>query len=135
MDSALIDLISRYVSVAEDLFPRLAAHVGVQLPISNKDWACLGIEQRGETADGVKYFKHGFGVAMKDSSQSIELDLGAEGQFDGFDAWRLHDFAERNDIVIPYTDHRSLKAAMERAADAGQLRYSEDGLYYRANEI
>jgi hypothetical protein len=135
MDRALSQLISQYVGVAADLFPKVAAHVGADLPISNEDWACLDVDQRGETADGVKYFKHGYGVAMTDGSRHIDLDLGDEGQIDGFDAWRLFDFAEKNDIEIPFGSHECLDGVLETAAGAGELHFSGYILYYRAHGI
>jgi hypothetical protein len=135
MDTALKELISRYVTLARNLFPEVADYIGVELPISNIDWTCLSIEQRGETLGGVRYFKHGYGIAMNDGSQSIDLDIGPEGEFDGFDAWRLYQFAESNDIVIPYSDHKSLETAMTRAVNAGELQYMAGGLYFYANEI
>ena len=71
---------------------------------------------------------------MSDDSIGIDLDLGDAGQIDGFDAWRLFDFAKQNDIVIPYKDESALDAELRRLAKQGDLR-RRGKLYYRENEI
>ncbi|MEO1020009.1 MAG: hypothetical protein AAFY56_20315, partial [Pseudomonadota bacterium] len=76
MNSDLDDLITKYVDVAAELFPSVAEHLGASTPISNMDWASLGVPQRGSTPDGIDYFKHGYGVAMTDGRRKIDLDLG-----------------------------------------------------------
>ena len=134
MERVLSDLITQYVDVAARFFPRVAAHLDVVTPIKNMDWAMLGAARRGETPDGLKYLRHGFGVRMSDDSIGIDLDLGDAGQIDGFDAWRLFDFAKQNDIVIPYKDESALDAELRRLAKQGDLR-RRGKLYYRENEI
>ncbi len=96
MNSDLDELISKYVDVAAAMFPRVAEHLGVSPPISNMKWANLNVQQRGSTTDGINYFKHGYGVAMTDGKRKIDLDIGENGEINGFDGWRLFDFAERN---------------------------------------
>ena len=131
MDKALDDLISDYVDVASRLLPRVAKHLGVSLPITSIEWACLGVPQHGRTPDGVDYFKHGYGVAMKDVRHSIDLDLGENGEINGFDAWRLFDFAQGSDIQTPFGSHQEIETAIKEAERSGELAYSGYILYYR----
>ncbi|BDM81436.1 DUF6896 domain-containing protein [Acaryochloris marina] len=131
MDKALDELILSYVKCAESLFCRVASHLQLSLPISNRDWACLGIAQRGETEDGVKYFKHGYGVAMDDGSHYADLDLGDAGQTNGFDAWRLFDYAEQNKVDTPYKSVEEVEQAIKRAFQKDEIRFSGYILYYR----
>ncbi|MFK7845348.1 MAG: hypothetical protein AB8G77_08610 [Rhodothermales bacterium] len=132
MDTALQELVSAYVETAKTLFPRVAAYVGVSLPISNIEWASFDIPQSGETDDGIVYFKHGFGVGMNDGSRRIDIDLGAAGEMDGFDAWRLFDFAKQNKIDTPYSDYKDVEKAIETALQAGELEFSGYILFYRS---
>ena len=133
MEIALRDLISAYVETAEELFPRVAAHLGASLPISNVDWVCLRVEQIGETEDGIKYFEHGFGVNMDDGTRRIEFDLGTGGEMNGFDAWRLFYFAEVNGIKTRFRNAAEVQAAMDCAEKAGRLVHEKHKLYYLCN--
>ena len=131
MDRALDELIARYVDVAADLFPRVAEHLGVSIPVSNMEWTCLDLPQRGSTPDGIDYFKHGYGVAMSNGDYKIDLDLGDKGEINGFDAWRLFDFAKGSKIQTPFGSHKEIETAIKQAVDSGELKYSGYFLYYR----
>ena len=132
MDKALDDLITRYVDVAADLFPKVAEHLGVSIPISNMEWTCLDVPQRGSTPDGIDYFKHGYGVAMSNGEYKIDLDLGGKGEINGFDGWRLFDFAECSRIQTSFGSHKEIEFAIQQAVNSGELTYSGYILYYRA---
>lgn len=132
MNSDLDELITKYVEVAAELFPRVAEHLGASPPVSNIEWACLGVPQRGRTPDGINYFKHGFGVAMTDGKRKIDLDLGENGEINGFDAWRLFDFAEGNKISTSFGSLEDIETAIDEAVASGELTYSGYTLYYRA---
>lgn len=131
MNRDLDELIAKYVDVAAEMFPGVAKHLGASPPISNTEWACLDVPQSGVTFDGTQYFKHGYGIVMKDGNREIDLDLGEKGEINGFDAWRLFDFAERNKIATPFGSHKEIETAMQEAVDSGELAYSGYILYYR----
>ena len=131
MERMLDELITKYVDVAAQLFPRVAEYLGLELPITREEWASLGVPQRGETSDGIEYFKHGYGVALKGGKYKIDLDLGKNGEINGFDAWRLFDFAEGNVLQVPFGSHREIESALKDAEISGDLICSYS-LYYRA---
>lgn len=131
MNRDLNELITRYVDVAAELFSSVAEHLGTTPPIPNMEWASLDVPQRGSTPDGINYFKHGYGVTMTDGKRKIDLDLGENGEINGFDAWRLYDFAERNNIPTSFGSHTELETAIQEAVDSGELTYSGYILYYR----
>lgn len=131
MDRELDELITRYVDVAAELFPRVAKHLGVSIPIANREWADLRIEQRGSTTDGIDYFKHGYGVAMTDGNHKIDLDLNLTGQIDGFDAWRLFEFARSNKLHTSFNSHYEIESALQVALKSDELEYPQDKLYRR----
>ncbi len=130
MKSELRELIEAYRAKASELVPRLSASLGFKLPITNNDWTGLDIPQRGKTSDGLRYFKHGFGVAIRYDGGEIDVDFGDQGEYDGFDAWRLFRFAEENEVKTPYNDHREIDADIKDAESRGQLRFSGHILYY-----
>jgi len=130
MDKALADLISAYVETAASLFPRVARHLGTSLPISNIDWASLDVPQKGETPDGVRYFKHGYGVSMYDGRRTINMDVGDNGEIDGFDPGRLFDFAKENGLDTQFRSHLDIESVIKKATEAGELKYSGYILYF-----
>ena len=131
MNSDLDELITKYVDVAAELFPRVAQHLGASASISNTDWAMLGVPERGITSDGIKYFKHGYGVVITDGKRKIDLDLGDNGEINGFDAWRLFDFAESNKIPTSFGSHKEIETSIKEAVVSGELTHSGYILYYR----
>ena len=131
MDKPLDDLISAFTETAASLFPRVARHLGASQPISNIEWACLEVPQKGETSDGVKYFKHGYGVSMYDGHRTINMDVGNNGEIDGIDPGRLFDFAKENGIATPFRNYSDIEPAIKQATEAGELKYSGDILYFR----
>ncbi len=124
MKIELRELIEAYQNKASELIPRVSQALGFQLPITNTDWVGLDIAQRGKTSDGLHYFKHGYGLAIKFDGGEIDLDFGDNGEFDGFDGWRLFRFAEQSNLKTPYKDHREIEVDMKEAESNGHLRYS-----------
>lgn len=130
MKNELRQLIDAYCAKASELIPHLANAIKFKLPISNINWALLDIPCRGKTADGLEYYKHGYGVAIKYDGGEIDIDFGSQGEYNGFDAYRLMSFAEENNIPILYDNFRELESDFKDAEKKGQLRYSGYILYY-----
>ena len=124
MNADLLDLIGRYQSAVAEMFPRLARHLGVELPVTNTEWAWIGAEQRGRTEDGIEYFIHGYGVTLNSGEVEVDFDLGDKGQIDGFDLYRLKRFIQDNDILTPLSDEAELTRAFESAVESSELVYS-----------
>jgi len=130
MNEDLHNLIVQYQRAVEELFPRVASHLKVQLPVSNVEWTLIRPERRGETPDGIKYFMHGYGIAMDDGNLKVDFDLGENGQINGFDAERLAKFVEKNEIKTPLKNRNAIAAAITEAESTGELSYSGYILYY-----
>ena len=131
MKRALRNLVSAYIETSSSLFPRLATHLGITIAISNIEWVCADFPQKGITGDGISYAKHGYGVAMNDGEKYIDLDLGDNGEIDGFDAWRLFMFADENGISTGYKSHCEIESELESAVSKGHLFRSGSLLYVR----
>ena len=130
MDKRLELAIEQYQAAVKSLFPRVAAHLGVKLPISNTEWTGIDAEQRGTTSDNIQYFIHGYGIAMKDGEIKVDFDLGDQGQINGFDLWRLWGFIEDNNLKHIINSKEQLKALFEEAVAKNELIYSGYILYY-----
>jgi hypothetical protein len=133
MKTELRQLIEAYQTKAAELIPRLSKALGFNLPVNNSEWAGLDIPHRGKTPDGLEYFKHGYGVAIKYEGGVIDVDFGDKGEYDGFDAWRIFRFAEESKLSTPYVEHRQVESDMKEAEASGELRFSGYILYYVSN--
>ena len=140
MDTALLSLVKKYEAVAEALFPRVAAHVGMDLPVTNLEWVLNSKASKGTTKEGIRYSKHGYGLIMFDGVQWIDMDLGVEGEMNGFDAHALMQFATENQIDTPFMSDtpieswEKIQAAIDDAIRKGTVIYSGGELYYRKRE-
>jgi hypothetical protein len=134
MNDELLKIIKMYQDSVELLFPRVADHLNVKLPISNIEWTCIEADQRGETPCGIRYFIHGYGIAMDDGNIKVDFDLGEKGQINGFDAWRLESFVEENHIDTKLSGNNLIETAIKEAESNGEVIRSDYILYYLQND-
>jgi len=135
MNQELARIIKLYQEKVEELFPRLADHLGAQLPISNREWAAQSYEQRGKTDCGISYFIHGYGVAMKIDDVDVDFDLGAEGQINGIDPWKLWYFLEDSNIKTSFSSSKEVETEVKKEVAAGNMTYSGYMLYYLGTTV
>ena len=95
-------------------------------------WVDCDIPQHGELYGGARYFKHGYGCAVHLPSAKVDFDFGAQGQIDGFDLWRLVDFAARGLAKYGFSSEQAVKTAFQAAVESGEIVASEYILYYLA---
>lgn len=110
----------------------LGPTLGVRLPRSPGEWVAIC----GETSlhnvrrlNGVEVYAHGYGIELGFGGLTIDFDWGEFGEADGFDVWRLWNFARLNPCDAPCPTHSQVKTWVEAAVAAGELtrdRY----LYY-----
>lgn len=131
MDTRLENLIDNYlasVSAAVELLARS----GISLPSTNTEWACNGLEGRGELADGTRYFKHGYGCAVHLPTGAVDFDFGESGEVNGFDLWRLSAFAKAKWSSFGFRNEAEIRPLFEAAIESGEIRFSGYILYYRS---
>jgi len=112
MNAELHRIITQYQDTVKKLFPGVAGHLNVQLPITDRECVGINAKQREETPDGIKYFKHGYGIRMYDGNLEVDFDLGDKVQIDGFNAGRLSDFVEINHIETSLKTWEAIEAAI-----------------------
>ncbi|WP_426180941.1 DUF6896 domain-containing protein [Pseudomonas sp. TWRC1-2] len=120
MNNQLAILISDYqasVGVAVAMMQRS----GIPLPTTNVDWV------------GIRYFKHGYGCAVSLPTGTVDFDFGAHGEIDGFDVWRLADFAGDKLSAYGFADEDALNTCFDAEVAAGALMYCGYILYYLAD--
>lgn len=79
------------------------------------------IRERNYEADGFKIRPHGYGMAINTGNFKIDFDFGAHGEINGFDAWRLYEFARANKIKTSLKDLDAVEAAIEDAIQKNKI--------------
>ena len=129
MDARLLTLIHEYLAVAKSAV-ELMAQSGIQLPSSNVAWASTRLPAMEALKGGIRYRKHGYGCEVFLPSGSVDFDIGANGEYDGFDPWRLKSFAEGRLTEYGLSSEQDVDDLFEAAAQSGALVYSGYTLYY-----
>jgi hypothetical protein len=129
MDARLAELIRDYQEKVREAIALLEA-AGIPRPRSNVEWAASHDPGRLSLDGGFSFYKHGFGCSVDGPAWGVDFDFGAEGQIDGFDAWRLYDFA-RNDLArYGFASENEIASAVAETANLGDLIFSGYILYY-----
>jgi hypothetical protein len=129
MNQKLKILIESYLSAVNEAIQLLVAS-GIELPKSNTEWAISGIAQTGELEGGIKYFKHGYGCAVHLPSGSVDFDFGPQGEYNGFDEWRLWGFLQNSKMPKIFRTEAELKQEFVLAIENGDLKFSGYILYF-----
>ncbi len=130
MATALRQLIADYQAAVATAVRQLCDELHLEPPASDIDWACNNIPQRGTLSDGARYFKHGYGCAVKYTGGSVDFDFGPHGEITGFDAFRLWSFAQSRHADYGFPSEAALAAAIQSAESRGELRHSGYLLYF-----
>ncbi|SFS15202.1 hypothetical protein SAMN05216570_3235 [Dyella sp. OK004] len=129
MDARLLTLIHEYLSAIRSAVT-LMVQSGIPLPSSNLEWALNRILGAGELVGGVRYQKHGYGCEVFLLSGRVDFDFGANGEYDGFDPWRLKSFAEGRLAEYGFSSEQEVDDLFGAAVQSGALAYSGRTLYY-----
>ena len=93
------------------------------------------IPRRGTLPSGREYSFHGIGCRFEKDGIVADMDFGPDGRIGGFDAWRLHIFAEsRGDKIITLEEIQSSLDALQIAGEITKCGpESFSSLYFSAN--
>jgi len=73
-------------------------------------WRTKAIKRCGRVTRGVRYELHGIGCRINLSTGTVDFDYGPNGEINGFDVWRLHNFAcERPSKHKKYCNEETIK--------------------------
>ncbi|WP_434590577.1 hypothetical protein J3Q09_18750 [Pseudomonas sp. R4-83] len=73
-------------------------------------WRTKAIKRCGRVTRGVKYELHGIGCRINLSTGTVDFDYGPNGEINGFDTWRLYNFAcERPSKHRKYCDKETVE--------------------------
>lgn len=86
-------------------------------------WTVFTIEdelRRDAEQRGIRLRKHGYGIEIVAKGIRIDFDWGKNGEADGFDAWRLYNFARFHCKKLRCT-HLAVRVWIDDAVAAGEL--------------
>jgi hypothetical protein len=115
----LMVLIRRNVSAACDAADRLRRELAVTDLLTAVESGT--VSRRGTLADGTHYRFHGVGCAVDGPRVCVDFDFGPGGRTDGFDAWRLHLFAEQFPDERDFHDEALVAATLADMQRAGMV--------------
>jgi len=84
-------------------------------------WHSREIPKEG-VINGIEFSFHGVGCRATVDGVEVDFDFGPDGRTDGFEAWRLWDFAQRNPQKYPQFQRlEDVQAALEKLARSGEI--------------
>ena len=134
MNNRLAKLIFDYQTSVRTAL-NLMQQSGIPLPLTSVDWIKTDIPPHGELEGGISYFKHGYGCAVSLPTGKIDFDFGDKGEIDGFDLWRLLNFAGFRLAEYGFDTKDALEGSFKAAAESGSLVYSGYTLYYVTDSV
>jgi len=128
----LESLIFDFLTAAEDSLVLLERKFGSRSLLAL--WREKKIEQRGELSPGISYQLHGRGCMIEYPEFCIDFDYGPNERTDGFDAWRLYNYAcEFPEKHQKYTDLKIVEAELNQYAQIKKIKKidnSSSDLYF-----
>lgn len=99
-------------------------------PASDYAWAGNGVSGTGALRDGATYRKHGFGCEVHPVSGSVGFGFGRAGRVNGFDVWRLADFAGNRLADFGFSSRDELEQNFNSEVGSGKILSSGYILHY-----
>jgi hypothetical protein len=99
MHETLRNLIDEFRTAQDVGVCVLVNDLKIPRPKSGLDWhdyCCRHGLFQVRLIDEVGFYAHGYGVELKIRGLIIDFDWGDNGEADGFDVWRLYNFAVEN---------------------------------------
>jgi hypothetical protein len=134
MDRRLKHLIDEYLGAVRTAVALLTA-AGIPRPASDHAWASNGVPGTGALRDGATYRKHGYGCEVHLAFGSVDFDFGRAGQINGFDVWRLADFAGDRLAAFGFNSRDELQQLFNKEVGSGKILSSGYILHYVAEAV
>jgi short subunit dehydrogenase-like uncharacterized protein len=129
-NSQLDKLIGEFRAAQDIAVKALVENLKLPRPKTNVEWWAISVKHdlaKWNEVEGIRYKSHGFGVEVTIGDVTCDFDWGPKGEADGFDEWRLYNFARfENNELISLEDVRTW---LKQSYAQGELEF--DGtLYY-----
>lgn len=128
----LMTLIESYLSAIHQLSNRVQSAYGMgNLLTARRAGKIPRIGNFGKTGE---FQFHGIGCTISEGPITVNFDFFTDGRTDGFDAWRLHNFATNNIVTWDpklNTSLSSIKTELDKLAAMGRITAVEGSNLYR----
>ena len=118
----IINLFNRAQARAIDV---LEQDFGCPRPIDCMDFIgrCVPIiRDKNYIANGRKIRPHGIGMVVETEKEKIDFDFGKNGEFTGFDSYRLANYIRLNKVQTTLDSEEKVKKEFEKAIKSSLLR-------------
>ncbi|GDY13692.1 hypothetical protein LBMAG53_25700 [Planctomycetota bacterium] len=122
MHSGLKQLIGQF-HACQELAMQALEKAGLPRPVSNHDWVGSRNSRWAELQaanHGFTIKPHGYGMAFWNDAFWIDFDIGASGQTDGFDAYRLSAFSTRNAFAVKISE-ADIERLVNECVNSGEI--------------
>ncbi len=116
--SYIVEIIFEYLQLSETLLRRLQTLTGEANLM--QAWRCGRLTKSGRFLD-VYYEFHGGGIYISGKEGEVEIDFCPDGQFYGFDSWRLWQFIKSSNKYVGFRGEAAVKLALEEGRGKGFL--------------
>jgi len=133
MNEDLINLIKLFNKTQAKALDILETKFSCSRPVSTADYIsrCVPIiREANYEASVYKIRPHGYGMEINVGSKTIDFDFGQNGEFNGFDAWRLENFVKENNINTPLDTKEKIETAINTAIKKGYIYQAFDRNLY-----
>ncbi|MBS1704223.1 MAG: hypothetical protein JST12_21345 [Armatimonadetes bacterium] len=129
MDLRLKHVIEEYWAGIQEVL-RLMDASGMPRPATLAEWLVTRNEwQMGTFVGDIRFFCHGYGIAVNLPSGVLDFDFGLNGEVDGVNVHWAIQFVQKRLGEFGYSSESELKQAFEDAIAAGDLAKDDLGAY------
>lgn len=124
MNQELVNLISKFNAAQAKAVDILENKFNCPRPNSTDDYIvrCVPIiRNENYESHGYKIRPHGIGMEINIEGEIVDFDFGQNGEFNGFDAWRLMEFVNNNKINTSLNTEDKIESAINEALVSGEI--------------
>lgn len=124
MNQELVNLISKFNAAQTKAVDILENKFNCPRPSSSDDYIvrCVPIiRDANYESHGYKIRPHGIGLEINIDGVTVDFDFGLNGEFNGFDAWRLMEFINNNKINTSLNTEAIIESAINEALKSGEI--------------
>ncbi|QNR25154.1 MafI family immunity protein [Croceimicrobium hydrocarbonivorans] len=132
---AFYDLLESFNKAQEKVVLNLKSLWGMKTPMPCTLWVLWSRNQyeidKFKNDQNLRIFPHGFGLSYQDDEVYIDFDFGEQGEYKGFDLYRLWLFLESNKMKTVFTNKNQIKKVIDFETTSGALEFSGYINYYK----
>jgi len=124
MNKELSRIINLFNDAQKEAVYILESQFGCSKPTSSMDFTTRcksAIRNQNYESGEYKIRPHGIGMEININGTKIDFDFGENGEFNGFDSWRLFNFIETNKIKSTISTEEEMKELLENAISNGYI--------------